>query len=188
MLVAINKNSRERVKAIEHKTGHALRSKFSCGDLICPFCDGIVFARDRPGFVLHFVHSHPCTSNIDRHPESPEHEQGKLKIAEFLNQQIKDDPSQCAKVEVEYRLSECGEHGRVADVALVYDNGNLLICECQLSKITSNELEKRTLDYYSIGADVVWFLGKDADTPENRNWLRSMFGSVGRLDFVYTSS
>jgi competence protein CoiA len=105
-----------------------------------------------------------------------------------LKQQIEGDSSQCARVEVEYSLVKCGEHGRVADVALVYDNGNLLICECQLAKITSNELEKRTLDYYSIGADVLWFLGKEADTPENRNWLRKMFGSVGRIDFTYTDS
>ena len=36
--------------------------------------------------------------------------------------------------------------------------------------------------------DVLWFLGGDANTPENRTWLRSMFGSVGTLDFVYTDS
>ncbi len=187
MLVAIHKKSEQRVKAIEYDTAHSLRSKFAPGELVCPFCDEMVFPRERKGFVLHFVHRHPCTSNIARHPESPEHEQGKYELAKFLRQQIKDDPSQCAKVEVEYRLAECGEHGRVADVALVYDNGNLLICECQLSKITSNELEQRTHDYYAIGADVLWFLGKEADTSENRSWLRSMFGSVGSLEFVYTS-
>jgi competence CoiA-like predicted nuclease len=188
MLIAIHKKSGERVNAAKYGTGHAIRSEFPPGDLICPFCDEMVFPRERNGFILHFVHRCPCTSTIARHPESPEHEQGKLKIAQFLQQQIKDDPSKCAKVEVEYRLAECGEHGRVADVALVYDNGNLLICECQLSTITSNELEQRTRDYYAIGADVLWFLGGDANTPENRTWLRSMFGSVGTLDFVYTNS
>jgi competence CoiA-like predicted nuclease len=188
MLVSLHKNSGERVKAISYDTAHAIRSKFPLGELVCPFCDQKVFVRERKGFVLHFVHSYPCTTNMERHPESPEHEQGKYELARFLNQQIKDDINQYAKIEVEYPLTECGEHGRIADVALVYDNGNLLICECQLSKITSNELEKRTLDYYTIGADVLWFLGKEADTEENQKWLRTMFGSVGRLDFVYTSS
>jgi competence CoiA-like predicted nuclease len=188
MLIAIHKETKERVKAIEHKTGHAIRSKFALGDLICPLCDEVVFPREREGFVLHFAHCHSCTSTIARHPESPEHEQGKLELAKFLRQQIEGDLNQCAKIEVEYRLPECGEHGRVADVALVYDNGNLLICECQLARITTNELEQRTCDYYAIGADVLWFLGGEADTPDNRTWLRSMFGSVGRLDVTYTNS
>jgi competence CoiA-like predicted nuclease len=188
MLVAIHKNSGDRVQASDYDTAHAIRSKFPLGELICPFCEQMVFVRDRPGFVLHFAHSHLCTSKIGYHPESEDHEQGKSELVKFLKQQIEGDSSQCARVEVEYSLVKCGEHGRVADVALVYDNGNLLICECQLAKITSNELEKRTLDYYSIGADVLWFLGKEADTPENRNWLRKMFGSVGRIDFTYTDS
>ncbi|AFY93081.1 competence protein CoiA [Chamaesiphon minutus] len=188
MLVAIDKKSAERIKAVGYKTAHAIRSKFPLGELVCPFCDEIVFPRERQGFVLHFVHQHPCTSNIARHPESPEHEQGKFELARFLSQQIKDHPNESAKIEVEYRLSKCGENGRVADVALVYQNGNLLICECQLAKITLDELEQRTRDYYAIGADVLWFLGKDADTLENRTWLRSMFGSVGSLQFIYTSS
>jgi competence CoiA-like predicted nuclease len=187
MLVAIQKNSRERIKAAHYKTSHAIRSEFANGELICPLCDEIVFARERKGFVLHFAHTHSCSSTIDRHPESPEHEQGKLRIAQFLQQQIGDDLSKCA-IEVEYRLPDCGKNGRVADVALVYDNGNLLICECQLSKITSNELEQRTRDYYAIGADVLWFLGRAANTSENRDWIRSMFGSVGTLDFVYTNT
>jgi competence protein CoiA len=188
MLVAVQKNSKKRIKAAAYPTSHAIRAEFPLGDLICPFCDQTVFVRERKGFIRHFVHTVNCKSKIARHPESPEHEQGKYELAKFLSQQIKDDPNQCAKVEVEYRLEKCGEHGRVADVALIYDNGNLLICECQLSKITSNELQKRTLDYYAIGADVLWFLGNDADTPDNRSWLRSMFGSVGTINFVYTNT
>jgi competence protein CoiA len=109
MLIAIHKQSGEKVKAAKYATGHTIRSQFPLGELICPFCEEVVFARERKGFVLHFVHRHPCTSTIDRHPESPEHEQGKFEIAKFLQQQIKDDPNKCAKVEVEYRLPECGE-------------------------------------------------------------------------------
>lgn len=180
----LKKSSGNRVNSIEYKTGHAIRTKFSFGELICPFCEDVVFARERKGFVMHFVHRHPCTSTIDHHPESPEHEQGKWKLVEFLEQEIKDSPSK-STIQVEYPLRQCGANGRVADVALVYDNGNLLICECQLSKITTDELERRTLDYQKIGADVLWFLGGEADTPNNRTWLRSVFGSAGRLNFTY---
>jgi len=188
MLTAISKETGEKVKAYRHDTGHAIRSRFPLGDLVCPFCDETVFPRERQGFVLHFVHRHSCKSTLDRHPESPEHEQGKFEIAKILHQQIQQDPQKIATIEFEYRMPMCGKNGRVADVALVYENKNLLICECQLAKITTDELEQRTQDYYEAGADVLWFLGRDADTAENRAWLRSMFGSVGRLTFNYQDS
>ncbi|MBD2054811.1 glutathione peroxidase [Oculatella sp. FACHB-28] len=186
MLVAI-KQTGERVRADTYKTAHEIRLKYPLGSLLCPLCKGGVFARGRKGFVLHFVHQHTCTSSIVRHPESPEHEEGKMQIAKFLEKQILKDGQGLATIEIEYLLPNCGEHGRIADVAVVYKNNNLLIAECQLSRITPDELEQRTRDYHSIGADVLWFLGKDADTSDNRTWLRSVFGAVGRIEFKYDS-
>jgi len=184
MLVAVNQ-AKERIVAAHHKSAHGICSKYPPGSLQYPFCEQSVFSREHKGFVLHFVHQHSCTSDVARHPESPEHEEGKLKLAKFLKEQIKDEPEQNAAVEVEYHLPNCGEYGRITDVALVYKNGNLLIAECQLSRITPNELEQRTRDYLSVRADVLWFLGKEADTTENRTWLRSVFGAVGRIEFEY---
>lgn len=186
MLVAKIKETGERLFAESEKSAHTIRLKYPLGSLLCPHCEQVVFPRERPGFVRHYVHQHPCTSTIERHPETPEHEQGKAELVKYLRQQIQGDPSKSAKIEVEYRLPNCGKNGRIADVALVYDNENLLICECQLARITAHELEQRTRDYYSIGADVIWFLGGEADTRENRTWMQSMFGAVGRLDFSYT--
>jgi competence CoiA-like predicted nuclease len=187
MLVAKVRGTGDRIFAASHPSGHSLRSTYPLGNLICPHCDQVVFPRERQGFVLHFVHQHPCTSSIERHPESPEHEQGKAELVKYLRTQIQGDTNKTAKIEVEHRLPQCGENGRIADVALVYENGNILICECQLARITVDELERRTRDYYSIGADVIWFLGGEADTTENRTWLRSVFGAVGKLDFTYTA-
>lgn len=184
MLVAVDEAG-ERIVAARYKSAHDLRSKYPLGSLRCPLCQQSVFPREREGFVRHFVHQHTCTSNVPRHAESAEHEEGKMRLAKYLQEQIKDDPEKAAKIEVEYYLPNCGEHGRIADVALVYSNGNLLIAECQLSRITTKELEQRTRDYYAIGADVLWFLGGQADTSENRSWLRSMFGAVGRIAFHY---
>ncbi len=184
MLIALDKDGNQ-VKAAMYKSAHEIRSHYPLGSLRCRFCEQTLFPRERKGFILHFVHQHPCTSSVARHPESPEHEQGKLQLARYLNEQIKGDDQPTAKVEVEYHLPQCGEHGRVADVALVYENGNLLIAECQLSRITPDELEQRTRDYHSIGADVLWFLGGNADTTENGAWLRAVFGAVGRIEFTY---
>lgn len=185
MLIASQKATGARVVAAYHKSAHELRSKYPFGDLICPYCEDVVFPRQREGFVLHFVHRGTCQSPIARHAESPEHEEGKFVLAKYLREHIKEDDAPNAKIEVEYHLPQCGENGRIADVALVYDNGNLLICECQLARITPDELEQRTRDYLSIGADVLWFIGNEADTSENRAWLRSVFGSIGRIEFNY---
>jgi competence CoiA-like predicted nuclease len=185
MLIAKHKITGERIVAARHESAHELRSKYSFGDLVCLHCEGVMFPRSREGFVLHFVHRGTCESPVDRHPESLEHEEGKFVLAKYLQERIKEDENPIAKIEVEHPLPECGENGRIADVALVYDNGNLVVCECQLARITPHELEQRTRDYLSIGADVLWFLGGEADTSENRAWLRSVFGSVGRIEFNY---
>lgn len=187
MLTARNSETNEKVEAASHKSAHELRLKYPLGSLICPFCNEVVFPRKRKGFVLHFVHRSTCTCSFDHHPESSEHEQGKVLLARYLKQQSQEYDNKSVKIEVEYPLPQCGQNGRIADVALIYENGNLLICECQLSKITPYELEQRTRDYISIGADVMWFLGKEADTSENRAWIRSVFGSVGRIEFDYNS-
>lgn len=187
MLVAVDREGK-RIKAASFKSAHEIRVKYSLGSLQCPFCKQTVFPRKRQGFALHFVHQSPCTSQISYHPESPEHEQAKSQVAEYLKQQIKDESKGIVSIEVEYHLPNCGQHGRIADVAVVYSNGNLLIAECQLSRITLHELEQRTRDYHAIGADVLWFLGGDADTHENRTWLRSVFGAVGKLEFKYAPS
>lgn len=159
MLTGVDQEGK-RIVAARFESAHEIRLKYAFGSLQCPFCKQSIFPRERQGFVLHFVHQHSCTSTIPHHPESPEHEEAKLKVAKFLKQQIKDESEEIVDVEVEYHLPRCGEHGRIADVALVYSNGNLLIAECQLSRITTNELEQRTRDYHAIGADVLWFLGK----------------------------
>lgn len=185
MLVATHKPSGERISAFEFNSGHELRTAFPPGELICHHCNGEVFPCERKGFVLHFVHRNPDGCTFARHSESPEHEQGKYELAKYLKQEIKDDPHQVARIEIEYPLPHCGKNGRIADAALVYDNGNLLICECQLAKITPDELERRTRDYHAIGADVIWFLGGKAYTEENRDWLQATFGAVGVLAFDY---
>lgn len=184
MLIAIDKD-KNRVKAISYKSSHEIRLQYPLGALKCQFCEQTLFPRERKGFVLHFVHQHPCTSMAAKHPESPEHEEGKLQLVKMFHEQFKTDPTTPVTVEVEHYLPHCGQYGRVADVALVYKNGNLLIAECQLFRTTPDELEQRTRDYQAIEADVLWFLGKEADTPENRAWLRQVFGAVGRISFSY---
>ncbi|MCY6494312.1 competence protein CoiA family protein [Leptolyngbya sp. GGD] len=81
---------------------HELRSKYPLGSLRCPLCKQGVFPREREGFARHFVDQRVCSSNVPRHPESPEHEEGKMRLAKYLQEQIKDDPEKAVEIEVEY--------------------------------------------------------------------------------------
>lgn len=47
-------------------------------------------------------------NNTPRHPESPEHEEGKMRLAKFLQEPIKDNPKNIVKIEVEYYLPTVG--------------------------------------------------------------------------------
>lgn len=51
---------------------------------ICAMCEGEMFPKIGSVIAPHFAHKHKCTSTIGHHPESPEHESGKTKIAQYL--------------------------------------------------------------------------------------------------------
>ncbi|WP_354010891.1 competence protein CoiA family protein [Endozoicomonas lisbonensis] len=74
---------------------------------------------------------------------------------------------------IEYPIHEVK---RIADVVFEFPNGWLEAHEVQFSSITPAELEERTNDYKKAGIDVVWWLGKSADTQPNREWVREVFG------------
>lgn len=74
---------------------------------------------------------------------------------------------------------------RVADLLLTFPMGTRLAYEIQLSAITTEELERRSDDYARAGIDVVWWLGKSADTLANRRWFIYAFGksySIGSVE------
>lgn len=181
-LVAKLASTKERVYAPDFKSGHEIRSKYRHGDLTCgcPDCGALVFPRDRKGFALHFVHQRNCESQFNYHPVSPEHERGKELIRELFTAELAD----YSDVKVEFELP-VKEANRIADVAIVYPTGYLLIGECQLASITTTELEARTNDYESAGADVIWWLGKDADTAANRTWCIDQFGECRIINYQH---
>jgi len=75
------------------------------------------------------------------------------------------------------------EAGRIADVLITYPNRWKTVYEIQLASITWDELSARTKDYEQAGIDVVWFLGKNADTSYNRTWHYNHFGGVNSISF-----
>ena len=121
---------------------------------------------DEPVFVvssslksrLHFRHRKPVQTAYATHPESMEHRLGKLEIAKFFKDEM-DRHSYGGRIVFEYPIES---RKRIADVAVIYENGRIQIGECQLAPITPESIYERTADYCEQGMDVVWFLGKEA--------------------------
>lgn len=183
-LIALD--NKDRICSLDFASGHEIRDKYPLGSLTCPFCGGVVSAVDREDYVLFFRHhKSECTATLEHHPESLEHLLGKKFLAERLSLGLqKTSHSKNCSVEIEYPIQGAGENGRIADVALVYSNGNILIQECQLSPITTDELEQRSCDYRLAGVpDVTWFLGPRAANQSTIDWAFAHQGFCQILDF-----
>ena len=128
----------------------------------------------------HFAHKAACTSPYQAHPESPEHRAGKYFIAERVREQLAPDYPNVA-IDFEVPVPEAN---RVADVMVTFPNGWRIAHECQLASITAEQLGRRTEDYLRAGVDTVWWLGKSANTPANRNWCVEYLGFALEINFT----
>lgn len=149
-------------------------------DFVCQLCDQpmIVKAGMSPRRA-HFAHKVKCSSDYQSHPESVEHRFAKRFVAEGLKGT---DEYRGATIHYEVPIPEVM---RVADVLAVFlKQGWRIAHEIQLSSITIEELGKRTSDYESAGIDVVWYLGKAADTETNRDWCVRNIGVCYRVSFT----
>lgn len=151
--------------------------------LCCKFCDGKMSVRQGLTRCNHFYHLTACTSDFERHPESIQHNFGKQLIAEHVKKYW--DEFSKVKIIYEYPLPEIN---RIADVAMIFPSGWVVVHEIQLSSITSENLQKRTNDYQSIGIDTFWWLGKSADSPANRKWCIEKFGYSLCIDYEILDS
>lgn len=134
-------------------------------EFLCQLCQEPMILK--AGLVRrpHFAHKAQCSSDYEHHPESPMHRASKLALMKNLPQLFSEFTRATPMQEV-----VMPEIKRVADVVFVFPNGWRMVHEVQLSWTNPRELEKRTRDYESIGCDVIWWLGRDALTKENREW------------------
>lgn len=146
--------------------------------LCCKLCNGKVSLKHGMLRAKHFFHIRTCTSNLDRHPESPQHNLGK----EIIGKHLKDYWSEYAEAEIKFEFI-VPEINRIIDVAMVFPSGWVVAHELQLAGITTEHLEKRTNDYRELGIDTFWWLGKSADTKANREWAIERYGHSLSIDY-----
>lgn len=154
------------------------RKALSANQVACQLCgaDMIVIAGSRK--INHFRHKVPCSSEYVGHPESNEHLATKAIIADKVAEWMKEFTYTTPELEV-----PIPEIKRVVDILFTFPNGWRVAHEVQLSPITVAELEQRTNDYLRAGIDVFWWLGKKADTYENREWCTERFGFALYLQY-----
>lgn len=176
-LVARNKITNELVNIFEYENP---RKELVKEDLECHLCGRDLIIKAGLIRIKHFAHKpdSPCTCDYSRHRESYEHLFFKKLLSEKLGGEFSEYLD--VKPKLEYPIHEVN---RIADIVFEFPNGWLVAHEIQLSSITIEDLEKRTNDYRNAGVDVVWWLGKSADTENNREWLFENFGECYSLDW-----
>ncbi|MEO6752495.1 MAG: competence protein CoiA family protein [Chthoniobacteraceae bacterium] len=114
-----------------------------------------------------------CASRLEHHPQSREHEEGVFALREWLQKHLASAFTR--PIHREVPLMECG---RVADLLVAFPCGWRVAFELQLSAITLDALDARIQSYLRSGTDVIWFIGKSADTVAVRDFLASRYGFV----------
>jgi competence CoiA-like predicted nuclease len=166
--VALHKETKARIDitAINNP-----RQFLKSGDCICQLCGESMIVKAGEILQAHFAHHAACTTEYESQPESPEHRAAKKYLAEHLVEEF----PEYAGATIEYEVP-IPEVRRIADLLATWPNGHRKAHEIQLSAITTRVLRERTNDYGKAGIDVIWWLGKSADTWTNRDWCLETFG------------
>lgn len=154
------------------------RQKLTSSSIVCQLCGEPMIIRAGLIIRAHFAHIRKCSSDYQSHPESREHRETKV----FLAQKLSELYSSYTTVEPMLEVP-IPEIKRVADILFTFPMGWRIAHEVQLSPITVEKLEERTNDYLSAGIDVFWWLGKSADTPANRQWCTDFLGHTYRISY-----
>jgi len=176
-LIAKNKKTEERINILDYKEP---RQELKKDEIVCHLCDGDLIIKSGLIRMKYFAHkpNAPCQCDYARHPESYEHLFFKKLLSENLAKEFGEYLN--AKPLLEYPIHEVK---RIADIVFQFPSGWLVAHEIQLSSITIEALDERTNDYRNAGIDIVWWLGKSANTPTNRQWLIENFGECYTLDW-----
>lgn len=173
--IAYMRQTRERVDITKI---HAPRQVLKAGELVCQLCGAEMIIKAGMIKRPHFAHASSCSSAYGSHPESAEHRAGK----EYLRAQLPLLFQEYREAALEYEVPIPSIH-RVVDLLVTFPKGHTIAHEVQLASITVEQLEERTADYERAGIDVVWWLGKSADTPATRAWCIQKFGISFLIDY-----
>ncbi len=173
--IALHKDTGERIDITKIAKP---RDVLVSGECICQLCRLPMIIKAGLIKRSHFAHANSCDTDYASHPESPEHRAAKM----FLKEQLPQRYSDYKDADLEYEVP-IKEVSRVVDLLATFPKGHKVAHEVQLASITTEQLEERTRDYERAGIDVIWWLGKSANTPANREWCLRTFGITFTIDY-----
>jgi competence protein CoiA len=173
--IALHKDTKKRIDItlLDHP-----REMFKAGECLCQLCSSPMIVKAGLIKRAHFAHANSCTSPYGSHPESAEHREAKMYLKTQLPARFEDYKD----VRLEYEVP-IKEVKRIVDLLAIFPKGHRVAHEVQLASITNEQLEARTKDYERAGIDVIWWLGKSANSPANRDWCLRTFGEVFSINF-----
>lgn len=174
-LIGISRTTGERINILDYKYPKKSLKK---GDVLCQVCYCELIIKHGNINIQHFAHKSSCSSDYKRHTESLEHIIGK----ELISKYVKSEWEEYSNCEIHIELPIASAK-RIIDVAMVFKTGWIVAHEIQLSSITTAELDLRTKNYLDEGIDVIWWLGKNANTKTNREWAIKKTGACYTLDY-----
>ena len=178
--VALRKSTGERINIM---TVPDPRATIARDDLVCPLCGQPMTVVAGFYRIKHFRHRSKCETELQGHPETVEHMVTKWMISEIIRDEYAARGIPLKSIDFEVPFFECN---RIADVVVSFETGAVEVHEIQLAPITTESLADRTNDYFSAGASVVWWLGRSADTNNNRAWCLTNFGECRFLPMRFT--
>lgn len=149
-LVARNKKTDELIYIFDYESP---RKQLCKNDIECHLCGGDLIIKSGLVKMKHFAHKSECTCDYERNSESESYEH--LFFKRFISLELGKEFEEYlnTKPKLEYPIHEVK---RIADIVFEFSNGWLIAHEIQLSKISIEDLEKRTNDYKNAGVDIVW--------------------------------
>lgn len=115
----------------------------------CPVCNEKVILRAGQKVIAHFAHQSESRCPSTGGGEGAYHEQGKLRLYQWLR-------SQSIPVELEVYIKEIQQR---PDFLIILHDKKIAV-EYQCSKIPASQIIKRTKGYNKAGIHVIWVLGE----------------------------
>jgi len=181
-LVALHAESGDRVNILTTSAGK-VRRDYPKGSLLCPYCKTLMIPVGSYSRQEHFRHAAQCT-HPDSKPESPEHLSAKQILFRNLTELYANYPD--VEIKLEHYFPECGEHGRIADVAQIHiSTGYTMAFEIQFSPLSIETLSQRHKDYENAGIEDIWFFGKKLWNENYTRWaIQTLPNGFVSLDFT----
>ena len=167
-LIALHTETEERINIL-HTTAKIIRATYHKDLLVCPYCKTAMIPVGGYSRCEHFRHKTLCTYHEVK-PESIEHITAKTTLYKNLTKLHIGNPD--VKIELECYFPECGENGRIADLAQIHlSTGHRMAFEIQLSPLSVQTLSERHRDYECQGIEDIWFFGsKIKSSSEIKDW------------------